>query len=140
MPVWGLDLAAGFSLGFGLILAIGAQNAFVLRQGLRREHVGAVVAACALSDAALIAAGVAGFGILVERAAWIAPLFRYGAAAFLVFCGTIVVNFPDRGEDYPIGTITLTQNKGTPLTITTNLQRLENSAEGNKWHGERRPP
>ena len=50
MPVWGLDLAAGFSLGFGLILAIGAQNAFVLRQGLRREHVGAVVAACALSD------------------------------------------------------------------------------------------
>ncbi|MFC3229723.1 LysE/ArgO family amino acid transporter [Marinibaculum pumilum] len=87
MPGWALDLAAGFSLGFGLIMAIGAQNAFVLRQGLRREHVGAVVAACALSDAALIAAGVAGFGILVERAAWIAPLFRYGAAAFLLFYG-----------------------------------------------------
>ena len=54
----------------------------------------------------------------------------------------IVVNFPDRGPDYPIGTITLTQNKGTPLTITTNLQRLENSATGNMWHGKRhrRPP
>ena len=52
----------------------------------------------------------------------------------------IVVNFPDRGEDYPIGTITLTQNKGTPLTITTNLQRLDPESEGNQWHGERRPP
>ena len=52
----------------------------------------------------------------------------------------IVVNFPDRGPDYPIGTITLTQHKGTPLTITTNLQRLENSATGNFWHGERQPP
>ena len=52
----------------------------------------------------------------------------------------IVVNFPDRGPDYPIGTITLTQNKGTPLTITTNLQRLDPEAEGNQWHGERRPP
>jgi L-lysine exporter family protein LysE/ArgO len=49
--------AAGFALGLSLILAIGAQNAFVLRQGLRREHVGAVVAVCALSDAALIASG-----------------------------------------------------------------------------------
>ena len=49
----------------------------------------------------------------------------------------ILVNFPDRGPDYPIGTITLTQHKGTPLTITTNLQRLENSATGNTWHGKR---
>ncbi|MGL4320997.1 MAG: LysE family transporter, partial [Paracoccaceae bacterium] len=52
----------GFALGFSLILAIGSQNAFVLRQGLRREHVVAVVAVCAISDAILIAAGVAGFG------------------------------------------------------------------------------
>ena len=49
----------------------------------------------------------------------------------------ILVNFRDRGPDYPIGTITLTQHKGTPLTITTNLQRLENSATGNMWHGKR---
>ena len=52
----------------------------------------------------------------------------------------ILVNFPDRGPEYPIGTITLTQHKGTPLTITTNLQRLDPEAEGNQWHGERRPP
>ena len=54
----------------------------------------------------------------------------------------IWVNFPDRGpdfEDYPKGTIKLEQNKGGPLTITTNLQRLENSDLGNQWHGERHP-
>ena len=55
-------LAAGFGLGASLIVAIGAQNAFVLRQGLRREHVGTVVVACATIDALLIAAGVAGLG------------------------------------------------------------------------------
>lgn len=52
----------------------------------------------------------------------------------------IVVTFPDRGPAYPIGTITLTQNKGGPLKIETNLQRLENSDNGNAWHGERQPP
>lgn len=56
---------AGFTFGLGLIVAIGAQNAFVLRQGLRREHVGVVVAVCAVSDLALIAAGAAGLGAIV---------------------------------------------------------------------------
>jgi len=55
-------------LGASLIIAIGAQNAFVLRQGLRREHVLAVVSLCALIDAVLISLGVAGFGRLVTRA------------------------------------------------------------------------
>ena len=66
-----IDLAsstAGFLAGLTLIVAIGAQNAYVLRQGLRREHVGAVVLVCALSDVVLIIAGVAGIGVLVERA------------------------------------------------------------------------
>ena len=52
--------AQGLTLSLGLIVAIGAQNAFVLRQGLRREHVGPIVAFCALADVSLIAAGVAG--------------------------------------------------------------------------------
>jgi L-lysine exporter family protein LysE/ArgO len=73
----------GFLLGLSLILAIGAQNAFVLRQGLRREHVFAVVLICALSDAVLIAAGVAGFGALVTAVPWLAPVMRFGGAAFL---------------------------------------------------------
>ncbi|TFL16692.1 LysE/ArgO family amino acid transporter [Jannaschia formosa] len=78
---------SGFGLGLSLILAIGAQNAFVLRQGLRGEHVLAVVLTCALSDALLIAAGVAGLGALVEAAPWIVPAFRWGGAAFLLAYG-----------------------------------------------------
>ena len=78
---------SGFALSLSLIAAIGAQNAFVLRQGLRGEHVAAVVAVCALSDAVLIAAGVAGFGALVEAAPWIVPAFRWGGVAFLVAYG-----------------------------------------------------
>lgn len=52
----------------------------------------------------------------------------------------IVLDFPERGVEYPIGTITLIQNKGGPLRIETNLQRLENSETGNTWHGKRQPP
>ena len=78
---------SGFSLGFGLILAIGAQNAFVLRQGILRAHVFAVCLTCAVSDAALIAAGVAGFGTLAEAVPWLEPAMRYGGAAFLFAYG-----------------------------------------------------
>ncbi|MDQ2088299.1 LysE/ArgO family amino acid transporter [Marimonas arenosa] len=78
---------AGFSLGFSLILAIGAQNAFVLRQGLRREHVLATVLICALSDAVLIAAGVAGFGALARAVPGFETVMRFGGAAFLLWYG-----------------------------------------------------
>ena len=78
---------AGFSLGFSLILAIGAQNAFVLRQGLRREHVLATVLVCAVSDAVLIAAGVAGFGALAEAVPWFETVMRWGGAGFLIWYG-----------------------------------------------------
>jgi len=77
-----LVFSKGALLSFGLILAIGAQNAFVLRQGLRGEHVFLVCSLCVVSDALLISAGVAGFGLMVERAPWIEPVFRYGGAAF----------------------------------------------------------
>lgn len=80
-------MIAGFALGLTLILAIGAQNAFVLRQGLRGEHVFWVCLTCALSDAVLIAAGVAGFGALGEAVPWFEPLMRYGGAAFLIWYG-----------------------------------------------------
>ncbi|MEO1777396.1 MAG: LysE/ArgO family amino acid transporter [Pseudomonadota bacterium] len=77
----------GFLLSLSLILAIGAQNAFVLRQGLRRAHVLPVVLTCAISDAVLIVAGVAGFGALAEAVPWFEPLMRYGGAAFLLWYG-----------------------------------------------------
>jgi L-lysine exporter family protein LysE/ArgO len=77
----------GLMLTFGLIVAIGAQNAFVLRQGLRREHVGPIVAFCALADAVLMAAGVAGLaGLIGERPA-IARLLAGAGAVFLLAYG-----------------------------------------------------
>jgi len=77
----------GFLLSLSLILAIGAQNAFVLRQGLRREHVFWVCLTCAISDALLIAAGVAGFGALSQAVPWFETVMRYGGAAFLIVYG-----------------------------------------------------
>ena len=77
----------GYLTSLSLILAIGAQNAFVLRQGIRREHVGAVVALCALSDAVLIGLGVAGFGAATSALPWIVPAMRWFGAAFLVWYG-----------------------------------------------------
>ncbi|MBB3226070.1 L-lysine exporter family protein LysE/ArgO [Luteibacter sp. Sphag1AF] len=74
---------AGFVASAGLIIAIGAQNAFVLRQGLKREHVSMIVAICALSDMALILLGVAGIGALVQQFPWLLQALRFGGAAFL---------------------------------------------------------
>lgn len=75
---------AGFGLGLGLIVAIGAQNAFVLRQGIRRDQVLVVVAICIASDAVLIVAGVAGAGALFTAVPWLIELARWGGALFLV--------------------------------------------------------
>ncbi len=77
----------GFLLSLSLILAIGAQNAFVLRQGLRREHVFWVCLTCAVADALLIGAGVAGFGALAQAVPWFETAMRYGGAAFLLVYG-----------------------------------------------------
>ncbi|NUU18094.1 amino acid transporter [Cellulomonas humilata] len=75
---------AGFLTGLSLIVAIGAQNAFVLRQGIRREHVLPVVAVCAAADALLIAAGIAGLGALVTSHPTVLAVTRYAGAAFLL--------------------------------------------------------
>ena len=84
-------LAALSGLGFGLslIIAIGAQNAFVLRQGLRREHVLPVVVICALSDAVLITLGVGGLGSLLQLVPWLITVVRIGGAAFLIVYGAL---------------------------------------------------
>jgi L-lysine exporter family protein LysE/ArgO len=81
-------IVSGLGFGFGLIVAIGAQNAYVLRQGLRREHVGIVVALCAGSDLLLIAVGTAGVGALVAtNAALLTVVSVVGAAVLLVYGG-----------------------------------------------------
>jgi L-lysine exporter family protein LysE/ArgO len=78
-----MPLLAGFATALSLIVAIGAQNAFVLRQGLRREHVLPVVLTCALSDAILIASGILGLGALLTRSQLGLDLAKFGGAAFL---------------------------------------------------------
>ena len=77
----------GMTLGLGLIVAIGSQNAFVLRQGLRREHVGAIVLFCALADAALIGAGVLGMARALGQRPLLASALALGGAAFLAVYG-----------------------------------------------------
>jgi L-lysine exporter family protein LysE/ArgO len=79
----------GFLLGASLIIAIGPQNAFVLRLGLQRRHVSAVATVCALSDIALIAAGVAGLGALVQRVPTLLTAIAIAGAAFLAVYGAM---------------------------------------------------
>jgi len=83
------SLVAGLGLGFSLIIAIGAQNLFVLRQGLRREHVVLVAAICAISDAALIALGVSGIGLVLSAVPWLIDVVRWAGAVFLVVYGLL---------------------------------------------------
>ena len=78
------DLIAGFLSGASLIIAIGAQNSFVLRQGIRREHVLPITLVCAGADAVLIATGIAGLGALIKSAPLLLEVTRYGGAAFLL--------------------------------------------------------
>jgi len=80
----------GFLLGAGLIVAIGAQNAFVLRQGLLRQHVFAVTTMCAVSDLVLIAAGVGGLGTLVRAHPHVLTAITLAGAAFLFVYGGLV--------------------------------------------------
>jgi L-lysine exporter family protein LysE/ArgO len=90
---------AGFLVSLSLILAIGAQNAFILRQGLRQRHVFAVCLFCGLSDAILITAGVAGFGVLAESVPWLESAMRYGGAAFLIWYGWLNARSAWRGGE-----------------------------------------
>lgn len=79
----------GYATAFSLILAIGAQNAFVLRQGLRREHVFVICMICAVSDAILITAGVVGFGAMATALPALPQIMRYAGAAFLLIYGAM---------------------------------------------------
>ena len=80
---------AGFGFSLSLIVAIGAQNAFVLRQGLRREHVLPIVIVCAGTDALLICAGIAGIGAVLLAAPWLITAIRWIGAAFLLVYGVL---------------------------------------------------
>lgn len=93
-----LPLLTGLSAGLSLIVAIGAQNVFVLRQGIQRSHVGLVVAVCAASDLVLILAGVGGIGVLLDRAPAAITVIRWAGAAFLLAYGAMAARRAFRGE------------------------------------------
>jgi L-lysine exporter family protein LysE/ArgO len=90
---------AGLGLGLSLIVAIGAQNLFVLRQGIRREHVFEVALVCALSDAVLITLGVAGLSAVTGAVPWLVAVVRWAGAAFLIGYGVLAARraLVDRG-------------------------------------------
>ncbi len=88
---------SGFVTGLTLIVAIGAQNAFVLRQGLQRRHVALVVGVCAVSDLLLILAGVAGIGTIIERAPLVLVVVRWFGVAFLLGYGFLAARRAIRG-------------------------------------------
>jgi len=128
-----LSVLAGLGLGLSLIIAIGAQNVFVLRQGIRREHVLAVVVICAVSDAVLIIAGVAGLGFVIASAPWLVVVARWAGALFLLTYGLLAARRAWRGGETGLdaegadgasigtgtgGTATLTRTRLAPVVLT----------------------
>ena len=103
----------GLLTGLSLIVAIGAQNAFVLRQGLRRDRVGPVVLICALSDLVLIVAGVAGIGVIVDRAGLVLDVVRWLGVAFLAWYGVSSL----RRAAHPAGLAA--DERGSARVVTT---------------------
>lgn len=110
----GSPLVVGFVACFTLIAAIGAQNAFVLRQGIRGEHVLPVVALCTASDIVLIAAGIAGFGMLISAHPGVLDVVKFGGAVFLFGYGLLAARRAVRPS-------TLTPSKQAPARLAEVL-------------------
>ncbi len=111
----------GFLTGLSLIVAIGAQNAFVLRQGLLRKHVLPIVLICAFSDAALIVLGVLGLGSLISLLPWLLEVIRWVGVAFLVWYGSTALRRFMKNESLKAadaGSGTLKQTVLTVLALT----------------------
>lgn len=111
----------GFLTGLSLIVAIGAQNAFVLRQGLLRKHVLPIVLICAFSDAALIVLGVLGLGSLISILPWLLEVIRWVGVAFLIWYGSTALRRFMKNESLKAaeaGSGTLKQTVLTVLALT----------------------
>jgi L-lysine exporter family protein LysE/ArgO len=137
---------AGFFTGLSLIIAIGAQNAYVLRLGLMRHHVFAVVLFCAVSDAVLIIAGVAGLGAVIQQVPLLLEVFRYAGAAYLIWFGIGAVRrainpktLEAQGESFPLvktlGTMAALTwlNPHVYLDTVILLGSIGNQFQPNQW-------
>ncbi|NLG21715.1 MAG: amino acid transporter [Actinomycetales bacterium] len=114
-------LLTGMVTGLGLIIAIGAQNAFVLRQGIRREHIGTVILVCALADILLICVGTAGVGALVSSQPTVLTVVRWLGAAYLLWFALGAL----RSAARPTGlTASAPVSRGSVLTTTLALTFL----------------
>ena len=119
MPHAFLTALAGLGFGLSLIVAIGAQNAFVLRQGLIRNHILAIVLICACADALLIFAGIAGLGALITSVSWLLPAIELVGGVFVVTYGVFAAKRALSSE-----TLTPVEGgsgMGLGLAITTTL-------------------
>lgn len=111
----------GLLTGLSLIVAIGAQNAFVLRQGLLKKHVLVIVLICAISDATLITLGVLGLGSLISALPWFLEVIRWVGVAFLVWYGSSSLRRFMKNESLEAATTdsgTLKQTVLTTLALT----------------------
>jgi L-lysine exporter family protein LysE/ArgO len=115
---------AGLGLGLSLIVAIGAQNAFVLRQGLRREHVLPIVLVCALSDALLIVAGVAGAGAVFAVAPVVLTVVTWAGALFLLGYGALAARRAIRPSALAAGGATVSTTLSTAVLTCLALTWL----------------
>lgn len=123
-----LSAVAGLGLGFSLIIAIGAQNLFVLRQGMRREHIVLVTAICAASDAVLIALGVSGVGLALQALPWLTEIVRWAGAAFLVTYGCLAA----RRAWHPRGVL-LTPSHDVATAARTGAVTVASTALALTW-------
>lgn len=118
------SVLAGLGLGLSLIIATGAQNLFVLRQGIRRQHVLAVVMVCAVSDAVLIVLGVSGVGLALQAVPWLIEVVRWLGAAFLVTYGLLAARRALRPatEALEVADVEAEAHGGSPASVATRTR------------------
>jgi L-lysine exporter family protein LysE/ArgO len=112
-----IAFSSGILSGLALIIAIGAQNAFVIRQGLQRQHVLTVVLFCAISDALLIAAGTAGLGKVIESEPEVLEIVRWFGVTYLIFFGLKSLRSAFRHNTLTLEQGNLVSRKRTILTV-----------------------
>ncbi len=119
MPAQLLAALAGLGFGLSLIVAIGAQNAFVLRQGLIRNHVLVIVTICAVADVALIFAGIAGLGALITSVDWLLPAIELVGGIFVATYGVFAAKRALSSET--LAPTAETAGLSTAVAVTTTL-------------------
>lgn len=107
----------GLLAGLSLIIAIGAQNAFVIRQGLTKKHVLLVVAICAISDALLILLGVAGLGALISGLPWLLEIIRWFGVAYLTWFGIRSIRSAFKTQTLDASGVQSSSAKGVVLSV-----------------------